>query len=389
MQKNLAIDSVVLMVSSATNAVVGLAFWVSATRLNNPEIVGAASTAIAVATTLSTLGMLGFAQLMERFLPRASTRQVLGAIAFVGAFSLFLGWLFSLPWLTLVLALFALCDSYLIGCGRPRLVAVKNLIHALSKFGLVFILPIDWAWGIPTAALLIFYCFGTLPKRKLYLADVSLYFTHSVGWLLAQMIPGLVTPLMIKETGLDQAAYFNIAWVIVNTSFVLISMLGGPFVAKVANADANMAEATRTLIRIIAGVSALRLIGVSALGPLALFVYGTDYAYHGYLLLILMGIAHFIGGPFYLYATLARIFGRIGYPMLVQALSSAAVIALIWLLLPSWGITSVGIAYLIVDSTAFLAIALPLKRALQRALREPQPTAAPEPDPAITPDPSH
>ena len=101
MQKNLAIDSVVLMVSSATNAVVGLAFWVSATRLNNPEIVGAASTAIAVATTLSTLGMLGFAQLMERFLPRASTRQVLGAIAFVGAFSLFLGWLFSLPWLTL------------------------------------------------------------------------------------------------------------------------------------------------------------------------------------------------------------------------------------------------------------------------------------------------
>ena len=102
-----------------------------------------------------------------------------------------------------------------------------------------------------------------------------------------------------------------------------------------------------------------------------------------------MGIAHFIGGPFYLYATLARIFGRIGYPMLVQALSSAAVIALIWLLLPSWGITSVGIAYLIVDSTAFLAIALPLKRALQQALREPQPAAASQPDPATTPDPSH
>ncbi|MDO5076781.1 lipopolysaccharide biosynthesis protein [Corynebacterium sp.] len=371
MQKNLAIDSVVLMVSSATNAVVGLAFWVTATRLNNAEIVGEASTSIAVATTLSTLGMLGFAQLMERFLPRASTRQVLGAIAFVAAFSLFLGWLFDLPWLTLVLALFALCDSYLIGCGRPRVVALKNLIHAMSKFALVFVLPIDWAWGIPTAALLIFYCFGTLPKRKLYTSDVSRYFMHSVGWLLAQMLPGLVIPLMVKETGLDQAAYFNIAWVIVNTSFVLISMIGGPFVAKVANAKANMSDATRTLIRIIAGVSALRLLGVSGLGPIALFVYGSDYAEHGYKLLILMGVAHLLGGPAYLYATLSRIFGHIGYPMLIQALNSLAVVGLIWLMLPAWGITSVGIAYLIVDAATLAVIIWPLKQALHRALTTP------------------
>lgn len=368
-QKNLAIDSVVLMGSSATNAIVGLAFWVTATRLNNPEIVGEASTSIAVATTLSTLGMLGFAQVMERFLPRASAWQTIGAIAFVGVFSLFLGWLFALPWLTLVLALFALCDSYLIGCGRPRLVAIKNLVHAIAKFALVFVLPIEWAWGIPTGILLIFFFFGQLPHRYLKIKEVSLYFTHSVGWLLAQMIPGVVLPLMIARTGLDQAAYFNISWVIVNTSFVLMSMMGGPFVSKVANADADMADATRTLIRIVIGTSFLRLIGVSGLGPIALYVYGSDYAENGFTLLVVMGFAHFIGGPAYLYATLSRIFGRIGYAMSIQAIGSAGVIGLIWLLLPEWGITSVGIAYLIVDSCVFLACAWPLKKALQRALK--------------------
>lgn len=372
-QKNLAIDSVVLMGSSATNAIVGLAFWVTATRLNNAEIVGAASTGIAVATTLSTLGMLGFAQLMERFLPRASALQTMGVIGFVGAFSLFLGWLFQLPWLTLVLALFALCDSYLIGCGRPRLVALKNLIHAIAKFALVFVLPIEWAWGIPTGVLLIFFFFGQLPHRHLKVSEVSLYFSHSVGWLLAQMLPGLVIPLMVARTGLDQAAYFNISWVIVNTSFVLMSMIGGPFISKVANADAEMADATQTLIRIVIGTSFLRLLGVSCLGPLALFVYGTDYAENGYMLLILMGIAHFIGGPAYLYATLARIFGRIGYAMLIQAIGSVAVVGLIWLMLPTWGITSVGIAYLIVDTCVMLASAWPLKKALGIALKKVEP----------------
>ncbi len=427
----MAVDSVALMISSGLNAVLGLVYWMAATRLYPVEEVGRATTLVNAGIVLSSASILAFGQMLERFLPvcgRLRRRAIAGVTAVVTLLAMVLSGAFVALWPTdelltepwqapayvaavVSLTMFALYDSVLVGLQLGRWAALKNIIHAVVKLILVVVLglaafgspagrggagvgesagggaggpsavAILGSWVVP-AALLVIAAQVALAMRARRAAappsepdlppkrELGAYFVTSVGWIIGQVLPGLFIPLMVeRQLGLAAAAYFNIAWIVVAASIMLMSIIGGPFVAEAARPGSDLAAATRSLLRIAAAASVFRLLAVAVLGPVALLLYGAEYAAAGTWLLVLMGMAHMISGPAFVYGALAKVYRRLVYPMSVQLIGAVVLVWLVWLWLPAFGIIGVGWAYLVHDVGVLLAAVIPLRFMLAEALR--------------------
>ena len=281
-------------------------------------------------------------------------------------------------------------DGTLIGVGAARWAAAKNLGHAVAKLLALLALAavgtgtaLLLSWVVPAllavlaAEALLLAPRGGLARRDRGRAaalpppaQLGRFSALSLVWLLAQAAPGLIVPaLVVDGLGLAAAAHFNVAWSIVTASLTLMSLALGPLVAAGARPGADRAALSAAAIRLLVWVSLVRGLGVGALGPLALRLAGPEYAADGVGLLVLLGLCHLISGPAGLYGALARIDGRIGYPVAVQAIGSAGLIWLVAAWLPAASITAVGWAFLAHDLFV-LAAALPrLLRLLRRDAR--------------------
>lgn len=406
----MAVDSVALMISSGLNAVLGVVYWMAVTNLYSVEQVGRATTLINAGIVFSSASILAFGQMLERFLPVAGEcrlRIVFGTSVIVTALSLLLSSGFVLLWPTdallvnsweriaypicvAILTLFALYDSVLVGVHLGRFAALKNVIHAVVKLIAVTAAGI-WmvqkyapviiaTWIVPAALLIIatqwlLYlrnqarAVGTVPDAMPPRRDLVVYFLSTAGWIVGQVLPGLFIPLLVERSlGLEAAAYFNIAWIVVAASIMLMSVVSGPFVASASRPDADLAAETRSFTKIVIYVSLFRLLAVSVAGPIALLFYGWDYAAEGTPLLIFMGIAHAMAGPALIYGALCKVYRSLYYPMTVQLIGAVVLVFLVWWWLPTHGIVSVGWAFIVHDVGVLAAAAVPLRNLYRRAL---------------------
>lgn len=406
----MAVDSVALMVSSGLNAVLGVVYWMAVTNLYSVEQVGRATTLINAGIVFSSASILAFGQMLERFLPVAGERRpriVLSATAIVTALSLLLSGSFVLFWPTdallvtpgerlaypvcvAVLTVFALYDSVLVGVHLGRFAAVKNVIHAVVKLITVVVAGLWLAdgsaqaiiasWIMPAAVLIVLTqmwlylrsrarAAGSVPDALPPRRDLVVYFLSTTGWIVGQVLPGLFIPLLVERLlGLAAAAYFNIAWIVVAASIMLMSVVSGPFVASASRPDADLAAETRSFRKIVLYVSGFRLLAVSVAGPIALLFYGWDYAAEGTPLLVLMGIAHAMAGPALIYGALSKVYRCLYYPMTVQLIGAVVLVGLVWWWLPSYGIVAVGWAFIVHDVGVLLAAAVPLRNLYRRAM---------------------
>lgn len=402
---SLSRDAAALAVSSAVTSALGFVFWIAATRLYPVNAVGVATSVIAAATTLAALANLSFGQLYQRFLPVAgslTTRLIVSGTgativlaAAGGAIFTVVGpreELFPTPpeaiffvVVTVILAGFTLWDSILIAVHRSTWTAAKNITHAVLKLLIIVALaPLATAsalvagWVAPALLLLLVVAAALWYRRSAIMPpsqpalpatkEIVEYGGVSLGWMIGQNVPGLLIPvLVVSILGVAEAAYFNIAWTIVSASLVLMSLVTAPFVSSTARPGADIAAATRSLIRVIAVVSVLRGVGVGVIGPVLLFVYGADYAAEGAGLLMIMGVVHLISGVGYLYGALARLYRKIVYPMVVQLAGAALLIILTAIWLPMFGIAGAGWAFLAHDIAVLLAALPPLIGLLRRA----------------------
>lgn len=403
--RRVASDSIVLVGGSAATAVLGLVFWIAATSLHSVEDVGRATTAVTTGTVLAALSNLSLGPLLERFLPAAGElrgRILLLALGASAALAALLGAgyaalmpgtsLFAETWeragfavAVVVLAAFALLDSVLIGLHRARWVVAKNVSHAVAKLVAVVVLAgvggstaLVGGWIVTAAIAVVVVEAGlwaararwaererphALPRR----GELGRFGAVSFGWMLAQALPGIAIPtIVIVHSGAAEAAYYNIAWTIVAASLMMTSMVTGPFVAAASEPGADLPRLVRTFAVVLLGVSVLRGLGVGVIGPIALHVYGAEYAEHGTRLLVLMAVAHMISGVALLYGGLARVARQITYPMVAQLLASLLVIALVAMWIGPLGITAVGWAFLAHDAAILCAATPPLLGLLRR-----------------------
>ncbi len=396
----------------------GFVFWTIAARGYTPAEVGRASAIISSATLLSSLSNLSLGDLYERFLPVsgrdaarhiASGRFAIMALAAVmGVGFVLLGPRESLfdsmieqilyPIAVVVLGVFAIQDKTLIGLGRARTVARKNITQSVAKLALVAaFIPlatgsaIVWAWVVPAALIAIWIGFTSvrtssramvgepnLPPRS----EIWHFFAGSLAMNVVGVFVPLVVPLVIVATlGTEMNAYFSICWLIISTAIILLYSTAAPFISAAAEPGADLRHATIRFIALCGGAGILSCVGLIIIAPWVLAIMGPSYAENGTVLVRLMALTLPTVSFVAIYTALAKVERRLRFAVGVQVVFGIFVIAGIAPAAERWGIQGVGYLYLAADLLVVAILLVPGIALIRRALRHPvAPTVADTPN---------
>ncbi|WP_460354343.1 family 16 glycosylhydrolase [Mycobacterium sp. ZZG] len=397
-ERNLRLNTVALILSTASTGVLGLAFWAVSARLFPAHEVGLASALITSAVLLSSLSCLGLDVFYERFLPVAGTRApallhrgfllVAGTGALTGAVLVVVGprqplfesgWAMAgFPLMVMVLAVFALLDKATSGLGVARWSAVKNLAHAAAKLVAVVALAVweqaativlSWTLTAAVAALCTYVVLhrrsrrhprwhrpADLPPRK----QMWSYFGSSLGIGSLWSIGPLVVPLIVvTQIGPAANAYFAISWAMISALYLMMHLVVGPYVAEVAANPGQVRALSWRMVRMMAAVAVLSSAGLLLVGPLTLGLAGDEYRAEGTALLWLAAAFLPLSAVAAVYEGFARVQRRLALYLSVQALVTVVIVAGSWYGTRALGVIGVGWAYLVAEALAALILIWP------------------------------
>lgn len=396
--RNMTVNSISLIASSLLTGILGLVFWGAAGRLYPAEEVGVAAALITSALMLSMLSMLSIDTIYERFLPLAGNRAgslIKRGYVTVAVTALLAGWalvvfgpreeLFTSRWamicyplLVMVLAVFTLLDKTAVGLGVTKWSAVKNLVHAIVKLGVLFALvwtgsgaSIVLAWGATAAAgtLLVLAAMrrrwsthaqfrrpSELPARTQLLSYVGSSFGITTLWIIGPLIVPLV---VVSRFGAAANAHFAVTWAIINALYFAVHLVMSPFVAEVAAHPDKVAALSTRMVQMMAVVSIVGSLGLVLVGPYVLDLIGPDYRAQGQGLLVLAAVFVPLSAVSAIYEGFARVRRKLTLMVVMRCVSTAVVVAGTLMITTSIGVTGIGWAYLVAEAIPAV-ILLPL-----------------------------
>lgn len=393
-------NALALMVSTASTGVLGLVFWTVAARSYPAAEVGRASAVISSATLLASLATLSLGGMYERFLPLAGHRTrslvasgygvtTLAALLFgagfvlVGPSDVLVGTAEHVvfPLYVLVLTVFGLQDFVLTGLGGARWVPVKNITYSAVKLLVVILLAgtasgsaLVLGWMLPALAVLLVVN-GLLFLRGLrHTGDPTLPPVREVGayygviyltGVVNTVVP-LVLPLMvIGIMGAEANAVFNLVWTLSSGCVLLTGVATGAFVVEAVRGGTSLRALTRRFVALLALVTVAGMVLLIGLSPWLFRLIGPEYAEQGPALARLLGLALPATAVLMIYSSLARVLRRLRMLLVVQTVTAGTVVGLAAPMIGASGITGVGWAYLIGETTAALVAVFPLRRLLR------------------------
>ncbi|GAA1167965.1 O-antigen/teichoic acid export membrane protein [Kitasatospora gansuensis] len=398
----------VLTASSLLTAGLGAFFWLLATAWYSPETVGRSYAALSAAALLSGIGQFNLGDVLMRFVPTAgrhTRRMLLGcyAVSSVASVLAAVAFLLLVPVLAPGLdflrdpavavafvaasagyTLFVLQDGALTGLRRPGWVLGENTLFAVAKAVLLVgfaVLALDsgilLAWSAALLLSLVVtngYLFaravpaharadrdGVPPARLVRYAAADY-----VGALLRTAAYSLMPLLVLGQLGADQNAYFSLAWVIAYTCYLATLNMGSSLIVEAAHTPERLAEHGRRVLRhaaLLVGTGVLLLV-VTA--PWVLAAFGPEYAEHGTTLLRLLALSALPNLVLGVAIDVCRARRAMGWVMGLQAALLVVVLALTVWWIPLFGLTGVGLAWLIGESVLALPLLLTLPRWLPR-----------------------
>ncbi|WP_405020264.1 hypothetical protein OHV05_28745 [Kitasatospora sp. NBC_00070] len=398
----------VLTASSLLSAALGAFFWLLATAWYSPETVGRSYAALSAAALLSGVGQFNLGDVLMRFVPTAgphtrllllrcyavsSAASVLAAVAFLLLIPVLAPGLDFLRDPAVAVAfvaasagytLFVLQDGALTGLRRPGWVLGENTLFAVAKAVLLVgfaLLALDsgilLAWSAALVVSLVVtngYLFGRavpahakadrdgVPPPRLVRYAAADY----VGALLRTAAYSLMPLLVLGRLGADQNAYFSLAWVIAYTCYLATLNMGSSLIVEAAHAPERLAEHGRRVLRhagLLVGTGVLLLV-VAA--PWVLAAFGPDYAANGTTLLRLLALSALPNLVLGVAIDVCRARRAMGWVIGLQATLLVVVLALTVWLIPLYGLTGVGLAWLIAESLLALPLLVTLPRWLPR-----------------------
>jgi O-antigen/teichoic acid export membrane protein len=382
-----------LLLNSVGISVLGVLYWVLAARYYTTGAVGINSATIATMTFLASVARLYLDGALIRFLPRSgkaasriirysysisSLAGVVVSIIFLMGLSLWapaLGSLRSSPLLTIVFVLatvaftiFVEQDGVLTGLRQAKWVPVENILYALAKLILLVALAgsfpdygIFISWVVPLIIslipvnLLIFR--KLLPEHIVKSADAETHLGASeiihyagglyIGYLFSMASLQLLPLVVLWMEGSSASAYFTLPWTIMASMQVVIPSLMGSMIVEASRDQGQLVKYSRQAFLQIARILVPVIIILFVGAPYLLGLFGESYASESTTLLRLLSLAAvpqmFIG----LYLGIARVRGLIGGVIAVHVTSFLIVISLSYFFLTRYGITGVGMAWLI------------------------------------------
>jgi O-antigen/teichoic acid export membrane protein len=390
-----------LTLSALGSAAVGTLYWALASRLYSAEVVGVSSAAVAALTFLSGVAGLYLDGALFRFLPRAGdmtgrlirTTFAVTIAAAVIASSVFLigidvwtpelSFARSSGWSVLATiggivtsCLLILEDGALTGLRRASWVPLKNMAYNTAKIPLVALL----ASFVPKYGILIAWLIpGFIVAPIVYLLTRPLVSTHRdltrlrqeqitagqvahyaagnyVGYLCTLAYRTLPPLVVLHEAGARSSAFFYPPWLIAITLSLVMTNFSISLVVEGAFDPERLAlhtrQAAKQAARLLLPIAAVLFLAA----PYVLRLFGAEYADQGSLLLRLMAVGLIPSSICILSFGLARVQDHVRTLILNQILLAALVLGLSMALIPSLGITGVGVAWL----AAQTAVAVPL-----------------------------
>lgn len=401
-----------LMISTGITSALGLLYWAVAARTYDAESVGLNSMAISIMIFLSGVSQMNLQEAMIRFIPRAGKRTFRMAAYAYGimiGLSLIVGIVFCLGielwapdlrfllsspaailWFVLALAIwgiFVLEDSLIVGLRRAVYIPIENAVFSTLKIAALFLLAsllpetgifISWTLSVLLVIIpmnwLIFR--RLLPQHSRSVSDaaapisvreIAKYVGANYGAALLSNLANAALPVIVTQmSGAAANAYFYLAWVIASSLQLVAANMSTSLTveATLANEQQEVIR-HRALIgiaRIVIPLVMLIVVGA----PLILRIVGQDYVEQGTLLLQLLALAAIPNLFNMVYVGMARAQNRVWGIIGVYGSNAVMVMGLSIVFLQRFGITGIGLAWVISQTVIALVLVLLPKRASRR-----------------------
>lgn len=406
-------DAYALILGSGITAVIGLAYWIVAAHSYPPATVGLNSAAISAMMLIAGLAQLNLTSALIRFVPTAgrSTRRLIAGsylasfavaaaaatvfllhvrtwtpnLAFLASNGWFEAWFVAA---TIGWCAYLLQDAALTGLRRAVWVPVDGTIFSGAKvallLGFALLFPTygifaSWTLGTALAVVpitsLIFLRFvpGHVRQTRPGPAPVTvgrLARYASIDYLgsLAFLASSTLVPLIVTQrAGTAANAYFSLGWVMIVPLYFVATNMGSSMIVTAAGDEEQLWTYTYR-----AFVQALRLavpaVAVLAVGaPYFLRLFGSDYARQGTGSLRLLALSALPNVVNTLFVCTCRVRRKMWGVVAVLGTQCALVLGLSWWFLGPYGITGVGLAWLIAQSAVAAAVLVRVAPVLARS----------------------
>jgi len=400
-----------LIANTGASALLGMLYWVVAARYYDADVVGRNAALVSAMMFLGGIAQLNLESVIIRFLPSTGTGAtrflrhiyIVTLVAATGVGLIFilglpiwapdLGFLredpgFGLWFVFAVLSwcVFHLQDSVLTGLRRAVWVPVENILFGIAKILLLLVLSTAFdefgifaSWTIPVALsllpvnLLIFV--RLVPEHANLRPEVGTPHTRTLvryfagdylGSLFFLASTTLLPLLVTRLAGAEANAYFYQAWIIsFSLQMVAINTTTSLTVEAAHNERMLHAYGRRIFVSTVGLLGPAVAITV-ILAPHILRVFGEAYAREGATSLRFLSLAALPSIVVLLALAQARLQKRVSEVVLIQASGSLLVLGLSTLLLPRYGISGVGQAWLASQSLVAFVLLLTRMRWLIR-----------------------
>jgi O-antigen/teichoic acid export membrane protein len=393
-------NALYIMSANMANAVVGFVFWIVAARLYSTEEVGQGAALLSAASLLAMLSGLGFSYGLIRFLGASRNPVALINSSFVVVASVSIGaalvyilgpglwspaivsirqnpaYLLVFALAVPVAALGGLTDNVFIARRTARFVLARNLIFNLLRLVLPVVLAaflhsfgIFASWGAAVFASLLFSLFLFLPRAQ---PGYRLSFSvdcKAVGNMLRFSFANYLSdtfwsaPILIVQSilvvrllGSESNAYFAVAWAMGGVLSAIPAAASLSLLAEGSHDEGKLRQSVWQGLKMTFLVLTPAVILVLVLADKFLLMFGPEYSRNAATLLRLLAVSALPLAINSLYFGTKRVEKNMRVVILLIVLAGAITLGLSYLLMPSKGISGVGIAWLVGQSCVTLVI---------------------------------
>lgn len=396
-----------LMSGTIINSALGFLFWILATKLYSPEVVGSGSAIISAFRLLALFSELGLGISLVRYLPAAGkngndmintcftlsgiTALIISLIYLSGLslwspallpilkdqlyFIAFISFTFSMVLQPLAL-------TVLLSRLQTKNMFVINIAAGILSVGFLSLfslftsdaLGLFSAIGLAITVTLVFCVFWFLPRvqdRYLPLPRMNLKILRVMGsYSVANyvgknllLMTNFMLPLIVVNTlGNEMNAYFYIPWSIGVVLQFIPAAISNSLFAEASNEEVSLHTNINKSLKLVLLVILPAVLITVVMSNIFLLLFDQEYSVNGSLLLRILALSIIPWGINYIYIGIARFKKNIQGLIIVPAVASGLSLGLSYVLMVQKGLIGVGLGYLAGQSAVALPVLLYLWR---------------------------
>ena len=396
-------NALFLMTNNLMTGASGLIFWLVAARwFYQTEEVGLASAAISAMQLLGLFATLGLDYALIRYLPgsgKGANALVNSCLTISGVAAVFVSLIFiagldlwspallflrrdpvflsAFVVLTVGWTFHMLGGKIFVAWRRAGYTLGEGILFNLFRVGLVVLLASFFgvfglfaAWGLAATLAIAIGILRFLPRvqagyrplpaiRRDVISKVVHFSAANYATALFWFAPSFILPIMVlNRLGAEETAYFYIAWAISRFLFSIGISVSFSLFAEGSHDKRKLAHDTKRSLVFTIAVIVPAAVVVALLGDRVLHVFSPAYAEHATGLIRILAVSALPLSLNHIFFGVKRVEMKMGSVVLLNALIAAGTLALSWVLLPSMGITGVGIAWLSSQSVVAIVVIL-------------------------------